>query len=142
MTAADMPVQLDLFGEVEQQLDRRAVLEQARREWEAQFERADWVAPYDCGHGPEGTVVAGWRCPDAECGEVADNAYTLWINHGFDPEAPGAQPYHGRCRKVRVGEGGPCPVCGGQRRHFVTTYPERPCLIPAHAQRVGGRRAR
>ncbi|MGH3432825.1 MAG: hypothetical protein ACRDQB_08330 [Thermocrispum sp.] len=147
MTRQKQPVQLDLFGDIEQQLDRESVLAAARAEWQAGFERADWVAPYDCGHGPEGTVVAGWRCPDPECGEVADNAYTLARNHGFDPDVPGLQPYYGRCQKlamalqdraVRAYEAGPCPVCGGTRTHYTASYPERPCLVPAHAQRVGG----
>lgn len=145
MTTADEPVQLDLFGEVEKQLNYTSAVEHARAEWRAQFERADWVAPYDCGYGPEGTVVSGWRCPDPECGEVADNAYSLSLNHGYDPDTPGAQSYYGRCQKlatarvgrhVRASEMGPCPVCGGRRTYYVNTYPERPCLVPAHAQRV------
>lgn len=57
---------------------------EANAEWTARFERAEWVAPYDCGLGPEGTVVNGWRCP--ACGEVEVNSYLLSINHGFDPE--------------------------------------------------------
>lgn len=148
MSNDDTPVQLDLFGDVEADLAKSHALEASRAHWQAGFERADWVAPYDCGDGPKGTVVRGWRCHDPECGEVVVNAFVLELNHGFDPTIPGHQPYHGRCqaiaagrvgRPARASEMGPCPVCGGTRAHHADTYPDRPCLVPAHAQRASGR---
>lgn len=104
------PVQLDLFGEVEKAEREAEERRRARAAWEARFERADWIAPHDTAAGPrpgdpplkkgERSPVPGWRCPDPECGEVEPNAYHLGIGHGFDPNVPGWQPWHGRCYKV------------------------------------------
>jgi hypothetical protein len=92
-------VQLDLFGKVEQ-ADKHA---QARADWAAHFERADWVAPYDTAGGtPKGTVLNGWRCPDPDCGQIEPNAFVLSINHGWDPDVPGREPFDGRCSKLRL----------------------------------------
>lgn len=74
--------QLDLFAE--QHVDER-------EQWGARFERTPWVAPYDCGLGPAGTVVAGWSCP--ACGKVEVNEFLLNLNHGYDPTTPGRIPY-------------------------------------------------
>jgi hypothetical protein len=84
--------QLDLFDE--QQLALLA--------WQAKFERADWIAPYDCHAARKGEAVRGWRCPDPECGQVEVNAYILSINHGFDPENPGRQRFDGRCARLAL----------------------------------------
>jgi hypothetical protein len=96
-----MDTQLDLFGEVEAAEEAVAAKLTEREEWTARFERADWIAPYDCGYGPAGTRVPGWRCPDPACGEVEPNDYTLSINHGFDPTTPGRAPWNGRCLHFR-----------------------------------------
>lgn len=98
-------VQLDLFGEVE-------AGEQARAEWLARFERADWIAPWDTATGPrpgdpplkkgERSPVPGWRCPDPECGVVEPNTCLLMINHGWNPDVPGDGPFDGRCHSVRL----------------------------------------
>lgn len=40
-----------------------------------------WTAPYDCGAGPAGTVVDGWRC--WFCGEVEPGDYLLGNNHSL-----------------------------------------------------------
>jgi hypothetical protein len=101
-------VQLDLFGEVEEAERARELAAServnARAAWQARFERADWIAPYDTATGtPKGARVPGWRCPDPECGEIepGPTGFVLSINHGFDPDVPGREPYDGRCRKVR-----------------------------------------
>lgn len=100
------PTQLDLFGAVEATEaaeHQAAVTRQLERDsWRAQFERADWVAPWDCADGtPKGTVRSGWRCPDPACGQIELNAFLLSINHGFDPDIPGRQPWNGRCFRRR-----------------------------------------
>lgn len=97
-------VQLDLFGVVAARLDARA-------DWEARFERADWVAPWDTAAGfrpgdpplkkGERAPVPGWRCPDPECGQVEPTAYLLGLEHGWDPEVPGHEPFDGRCHRLR-----------------------------------------
>lgn len=85
--------QLDLFDDRE-----RALLE-----WQARFERAWWIAPYDTQGGtPKGGRILGWRCPDPDCGQVEPNAYLLSINHGFDPTVPGHQRYDGRCARLAL----------------------------------------
>lgn len=106
-------VQLDLFGAVERQLQQDAereaqakeaaqARERERAEWTARFERADWIAPWDTAGGMKaGESMSGWRCPDPECGEIESNAFLLSINHGFNPEVPGHQPFDGRCSQVR-----------------------------------------
>lgn len=87
--------QLDLFGEVQAAIDRQAA-------WEARFERADWVAPYDCADGmKKGESKPGWRCPDPECGQVEPNSFLLRLNHGFDPKVPGEEP-RGGCTRVML----------------------------------------
>lgn len=86
-------VQLDLFGETDARIDRTA-------EWQARFTPADWIAPYDCGYGPAGTVVRGWQCPDPECGQIEPNASLLGSNHGYDPTVPGHEPWNGRCARL------------------------------------------
>lgn len=73
-----------------------------RAAWQAGFERTEWVAPYDCGLGPAGTVVLGWRCPDPECAQVEVNACLLSMNHGWDPDVPGHEPYDGHCHRLRL----------------------------------------
>lgn len=70
--------------------------------WQAKFERADWIAPYDCHAARKGEAVRGWRCPDPDCGQVEINAYLLSINHGFDPEHPGRQRFDGRCSRLEL----------------------------------------
>lgn len=95
-------MQLDLFGEVERVEAEVVAAAAARETWTARFERAPWVAPYDTAGGmKKGDSVLGWRCPDPECGQVEINAYTLRINHGWDPGIPGEEPYAGRCYQVR-----------------------------------------
>jgi hypothetical protein len=96
-------MQLDLFGEVEQAEREAAGRGEARAAWEARFEHADWIAPYDTSGGtPKGGRVPGWRCPDPECGEIepGPTGFLLSLNHGFDPDVPGREPWHGRCYKV------------------------------------------
>lgn len=114
------PIAPDLFGEYDRHQARLAVqqaaadaAESARRaeaearlaaraEWEARFERADWIAPWDCADGtPKGAVTSGWRCPDPECGRIEPNSYLLSINHGFDPGVPGLAPRDGMCTRRR-----------------------------------------
>lgn len=96
-------VQLDLFGEV-----LAAEAEQQRQAdelvaWQAQFERAPWVAPWDTAGGMKaGDSVLGWRCPDPDCGVIEVNDYHLMINHGWSPNQPGHAPYDGRCHRVRL----------------------------------------
>lgn len=97
-------VQLDLFGEVEKTEHEASERADTLVAWRARFERADWIAPYDTAGGtPKGGHVPGWRCPDPECGEIepGPTGFLLSINHGFDPDVPGWQPWDGRCRKVR-----------------------------------------
>jgi hypothetical protein len=95
--------QLDLFGGVEKAEREATQRQRARDAWRARFERADWVAPYDTAGGtPEGTAVPGWRCPDPECGEIEPNGFLLAINHGWDPDVPGREPYDGRCYAIKL----------------------------------------
>ncbi|MGW5147583.1 hypothetical protein [Rhodococcus koreensis] len=82
--------QLDLFDARDYEAE-----DQARADWLARMEPADWVAPYDCGYGPAGTTVRGWRCP--ACGKVECNAYVLSINHGIDPYQPGDDGFLTEC---------------------------------------------
>lgn len=72
--------QLDLFAP-------EAPSASDREHWASKFERAPWVAPYDCGLGPAGTVVDGWVCP--ACQKLEVNEFVLSINHGYDPSIPG-----------------------------------------------------
>jgi hypothetical protein len=68
--------------------------ERERAEWEARFERADWVAPYDttcC--MKKGDRLPSWRCP--ACGEVEANEFLLGNNHGYHLWWPGQVPYGG-----------------------------------------------
>ena len=51
---------------------------------------------------PKGTRVPGWRCPDPECGQVEPSGFSLSINHGWDPDTPGWEPWDGRCRKLKL----------------------------------------
>lgn len=96
-------VQLDLFGEVEKAEQAARDRAQARADWQARFERADWVASYDTAGGmKKGSRTPGWRCPDPECGEIEPNSYHLSISHGWDPEVPGREPFDGRCQKLRL----------------------------------------
>ena len=88
---------LDLFDTAER-------AGRALAEWRARFERAAWIAPYPTAGGtPAGGQVPGWRCPDPECGEIepGPTGFLLMINHGFDPDVPGHEPFDGRCWKVR-----------------------------------------
>lgn len=86
-TTKSPQVQLDLFGEVEAAEDRAAQRAREAAEWQARFERADWVAPWDCSSGmKKGESTLGWRCP--ACGDIEPNSYLLGINHGLDPEIP------------------------------------------------------
>ena len=97
--------QLDLFGVVEQAEREASQRQDARAAWRARFERADWIAPYDTAGGtPKGGRVPGWRCPDPECGEVepGPTGFLLALNHGFDPDVPGHEPWDGRCYKVKL----------------------------------------
>lgn len=72
--------QLDLFAQ--------ATPTVTAEDWAARFERAPWVAPYDCGGGlRKGQSVLGWVCP--ACGKLEVNAFVLGINHGYDPTIPG-----------------------------------------------------
>lgn len=82
-------IQLDLFGVEQAKLDDAQARAVAQATWQQRFDRADWVAPYDCGLGPTGTVVHGWRCP--ACATVEPTAFTLSVNHGLDPEC---RPHH------------------------------------------------
>jgi hypothetical protein len=95
--------QLDLFGDVERAEAERDRKAEQRRAWYASFERADWIAPYDCQDGTKaGEAISGWRCPDPDCGEVEPSAFSLSINHGFDPTVPGRQTWDGRCIKLQL----------------------------------------
>lgn len=99
-------VQYDLFGEIEaaehSAEDAAGERRLARAEWAARFERPDWVAPHDTQGGMrKGDSKPGWRCPDPECREIEPNGFSLTINHGWDPETPGHEPFDGRCHKVR-----------------------------------------
>ena len=106
MSAPDL-VQLDLFGQIEaaeteaaRQLGARAA---ERAAWLARFERVEFIAAYDWQNGVKaGDVVLGWRCPDPACGEVESTSFTLSLNHGFDPDIPGRQPYGGGCTKLSL----------------------------------------
>jgi hypothetical protein len=77
---------------------------QARAEWAARFEQADWVAPWDTVGGmKKGDRVPGWVCPS--CAEIEVNTFALSINHGYDPAVPGRAPYTGwgtPCHKQRL----------------------------------------
>lgn len=96
-------VQLDLFGEVEQAEQAARDRDQARTEWLARFERADWVAPWDTAGGmKKGESLLGWRCPDPECSQVEVNEYHLMIEHGWDVHTPGSAPFDGRCHRLRL----------------------------------------
>lgn len=81
----------DLFGQ-----------QAARDAWAATFERVEWVAPWDCGIGPAGTVILGWRCPDPDCRRVEPNAGLIQVNHGFDPDVPNRRPWGGRCARLTL----------------------------------------
>lgn len=105
MSTSIVTIQLDLFGVVEgtEQADRAAAAARQleRDTWLDRFERADWVAPWDCADmTPKGTVRSGWRCPDPDCAQVEPNEYLLGINHGFHPDIPGRQPWNGRCARL------------------------------------------
>lgn len=64
-------------------------------EWRKHFERADLVFEYDCGIGPKGTVVSGWRCPS--CWDVEPNTFLLEINHGISPDRVGREDFLTEC---------------------------------------------
>jgi len=85
-----MSEQLDLFDTRDHDAEAQAL-----RAWKARMIPADWIAPYDCGYGPAGTVVRGWKCP--ACGTVEPSDFTLSINHGLDPERPGREDFLERC---------------------------------------------
>ena len=67
------------------ELDERAA-------WASRFDRAPWVAPWDCSGGlRKGDSVLGWLCPS--CGRLEVNEFVLNINHGYDPSIPGRAPH-------------------------------------------------
>jgi hypothetical protein len=79
--------------------------EEARRAeraaWQAQFDRPDWVAPWDTQSGMKkgDRQPGGWRCPD--CGDVEPNEFGLGNNHGWHPGVSGWQPPDpGVCTKL------------------------------------------
>lgn len=78
--------QLDLFATETPATEREA--------WAARFDRAPWVAPWDTSGGmKKGESVLGWVCPS--CGVLEVNGYVLNVNHGYDPQIPGRQPWQG-----------------------------------------------
>lgn len=120
---APAPGQYDLFGEDEEAeraaAERKTASQSARAEWEARFERADWVAPWDTADGrPKGTVELGWVCP--ACKTVEPNEFLLGNNHGYHPDEPGWVPYRGEfgvtCTKLEL-----------QKNHRI--YDERMAMI-------------
>jgi hypothetical protein len=95
-------VQLDLFGEVPAAEDKQQRKADELAAWQAQFERAPWVAPYDTAGGMKaGESTLGWRCPDPDCGVVEVNGSHLMINQGWAPNQVGHAPYDGRCHRLR-----------------------------------------
>lgn len=88
--------QLDMFRDYDAEAAALSV-------WQAQIPRADWVAPWDCGYGPAGTVVQGWMCP--ACGKIEPNDYVLSINHGIDPYYPGCEGFLTECISMDLRKG-------------------------------------
>ncbi|AOS94910.1 MULTISPECIES: hypothetical protein [Mycobacterium avium complex (MAC)] len=101
--ALDHAQQLDLFGDVEREIDNSERRRRERVLWASLFERADWVAPYDCADGTaKGTAILGWRCPDPACQQIEPNGFLLAINHGFDPHVPDPWAAQRGCTRVRL----------------------------------------
>lgn len=95
--------QLDLFGDVQREIDASERRGRERRLWTSLFERAAWIAPYDCADGtPKGMAKLGWRCPDPACRQIEPNGFLLSINHGFDPDVPDPWAAQRGCTRVRL----------------------------------------
>lgn len=89
-----MSGQLDLFDTRDYNAEAEAL-----QDWKARMIPAEWVAPWDCGYGPMGTVVhGGWKCP--ACGTIEPNSFLLNNNHGIDPERPGREAFLDRCTSM------------------------------------------
>lgn len=67
--------QLDLFGERQSDID-----------WTDRFERdrVEVLIDMDLNGFTKGSQALAWKCPG--CGELELTPYSLWINHGFDPD--------------------------------------------------------
>lgn len=92
MTRRSGQLQLDLWGETARAEQDAADKAAAAAAWEARFERADWVAPYDTAGGMKaGDSQPGWRCP--ACGQIEPNEFLLGNNHGYHLYDPGHVPY-------------------------------------------------
>jgi hypothetical protein len=89
---APQGTQLDVFGVVGAELDRReaiaaAGIELARRACTSpDGAPVMWVAPYDCPAAKKGQAVPGWRC--WLCGQTEVNEYVLNLNHGLTAVYP------------------------------------------------------
>jgi hypothetical protein len=106
-------LQLDLFGEVgraerarREAAERKAAEQAELAEWEARFERAVWVAPYDCADGmKKGDTVLGWRCP--ACKDIEPSEFLLGNNHGYhlyDRHVPYLAEFGATCHKLHLQE--------------------------------------
>jgi hypothetical protein len=84
--------QLDLFGAIQAELDRRDAIAAARTELAHRActnpdgTPVMWVAPYDCPSAKKGQAVPGWRC--WLCGQTEVNEYVLNLNHGLTAVYP------------------------------------------------------
>jgi hypothetical protein len=84
--------QLDLFGAIQAELDRRDAIATARIELTHRTRNNPdgtpvmWVAPYDCPAAKKGQAVPGWRC--WLCGQTEVNEYVLNLNHGLTAVYP------------------------------------------------------
>lgn len=87
MTAPQLT--LDLFGD---------------HDWAAQFDRAEVTIDQDLQGFTQGQTHLAWRCPG--CGDIELTPYSLWINHGFDPNCRDAsRPFGNACwRQDRRGD--------------------------------------
>jgi hypothetical protein len=85
----DGSVEVDLFGEVDAELARRAETDRVRAEFERRAHTMPdgtpviWVAPYNAPSARRGDAVTGWRC--WLCARVEGNAYALELAHGLHP---------------------------------------------------------
>ena len=88
----DGSVEVDLFGEVDAELARRAENDRRVTEFERRVHTMPdgtpvlWVAPHSTPTASRGEAVPGWRC--WLCGQVEGNAYALQLAHGLHPGDP------------------------------------------------------
>ncbi|OZC80580.1 hypothetical protein CH274_15530 [Rhodococcus sp. 06-418-5] len=70
-------------------------------EWRKNFERADWVAPYETASGlKKGDVVLGWRCP--ACWDIEPNEFLLELNHCLSPNRIGRAAKLTECSRMEL----------------------------------------